>query len=217
MVKAFFKNPITIWTRWFFLSRRLIFINRKKNLKIGYMSSLKNVNFGLYNTFYEHTVIRDSSIGDYVYVGNKTKINRTIIGNFCSIGPNVQIGLGTHPTNLLSTFPAFYSTRKQCQISFTKSDSYNEVGTNMVGNDVWIGANVIIMDNIKIGDGAIIAAGAVVTKNVLPYSIVGGVPAKNIKYRFSQEKIEKLLTQAWWKNDLNWILENIDQFEKPIN
>lgn len=217
MIKIIFKNPVTLWIKWFLVSRRLMFINRRKHLHIGYMTNLSNVKFGVYNTFYADINIGNSEIGNYVYIASGTKISNTKIGSFCSIGPDVKIGLGMHPINFISTFPAFFSTRKQCQISFTDKNSFEEIGSNKIGNDVWIGANAIIMDNVQIGDGAIIAAGAVVTKDIMPYSIVGGVPAKLIKYRFSEGKIKNLLDQKWWEKDTDWLKTNIADFQKKIN
>ena len=186
-----------------------------QNLKIGSFSKLRNVTFGNYNTLYSHVSIFNSNLGDYVYIANNTKINNSKFGNFCSIGPNVQIGLGMHPTKLISTHPIFFSTKKQCQISFVNKDCFKELGENEIGNDVWIGANVIVLDNIKIGDGAIIAAGSVVTKDVEPYEIVGGIPAKLIKKRFSEKEIEKLLIFKWWNKDIDWIKEHSPLFNKP--
>jgi acetyltransferase-like isoleucine patch superfamily enzyme len=82
----------------------------------------------------------------------------------------------------------------------------------VVGNDVWIGTDAILMAGITVGDGAVIAAGAVVTKDVAPYSIVGGVPAKEIKKRFDNEKIESLLSLKWWDKDEKWLRENGSRF-----
>ena len=216
MIKAALKNPITLWIKWFLVSRRLMFINRKKHLQIGYMTNLRNVSFGKYNTLYSNISIVNSRLGNYVYVSKGTKISNCSIGNYCSIGPDVKIGLGMHPTNFLSTFPAFFSTGRQCQISFTNKNFFEEVGSNKIGNDAWIGANAIIMDNVQIGDGAIVAAGAVVTKDVLPYSVVGGVPAKVIKFRFSEKTTKKLLDQKWWEKDMVWLRKNIENFQGPL-
>lgn len=215
-MKNNFKNPLTIWLAWFIKSRILIFNNRDKFLKIGYLSKLINVKIGMYSTIHDEVILNNSQLDDYVYIASKTQISNCKIGKFCSIGPNVRIGLGMHPTNFLSTFPAFFSTKRQCQISFTDYDYFEEIGTNVIGNDVWIGAHSIILDNIIIGDGAIIAAGSVVTKNVLPYCIVGGVPAKVIKKRFNDEKIKELLELKWWEKNVDWIKENVSIFQSPI-
>lgn len=190
--------------------------NRSKHLKIGTLTRLKNVHFGRFNTFYNNIEISNSIIDDFVYVADDTKISRATIGKFCSIGPNVRIGLGLHPTNLISTFPAFYSTRRQCQITFTDTNFYNEIGAVKIGNDVWIGCNSLIMDNITIGDGAIIAAGSVVTRNVEPYSVVGGVPARLIKKRFSDHEIKTLMEFRWWDREIEWIKSNMILFHDPV-
>jgi tetrahydrodipicolinate N-succinyltransferase len=92
---------------------------------------------------------------------------------------------------------------------------FDEIHPVIIGNDVWIGANAVILDKVKIGDGAVIAAGAIVSKDVKPYTIVGGIPAKPIKKRFSEEEIEKLLEFKWWEKDIRWIRENYELFSKP--
>ncbi len=129
---------------------------------------------------------------------------------------------GNHPTKrFVSVHPAFYSTLKQCGFTYVSENKYSEYRwidpenriTVMVGNDVWIGTGVRIMEGVKIGDGAIVAAGSVVTKDVEPYSIVGGVPAKHIRYRFSEEQIKKLMKLCWWNKGEIWIRENADLFE----
>ena len=81
-----------------------------------------------------------------------------------------------------------------------------------IGNDVWIGSHVLILDGVSVGDGAIIATGAVVTKDIEPYSIYGGVPARLIRYRFSQERINYLLNFSWWNKDEDWLFNHIKEF-----
>lgn len=137
-------------------------------------------------------------IGKHTYLGDSVAISnkKTSIGAFCSIASNVGIGPSQHPLNFLSVHPFQYLNyeklrpQKQVDFSFSKPVS--------VGNDVWIGVNAVIMDGLTIGDGAVIGANSVVTRDVPPYAIVGGIPARIIRYRFEPEIIEKLLALQWW-------------------
>lgn len=122
------------------------------------------------------------------------------VGAFCSIAPNVQVTAQNHPIDAVTTSPITYAANR----GFVKEDRVNFAGQEkndrvIIGNDVWIGQNVTILPSVKIGDGAVIAAGAVVTKNVPDYSIVGGVPAKIIRYRFGDEVIDALQNAKWWE------------------
>ena len=123
------------------------------------------------------------------------------MGSFCSVGPEVICGVGTHPTTHVSTYPGFYSKNASGSYFFGFEHEFSSTDKKNVdiGADVWIGARAIIMGGVSIGHGAIIGAGAVVTKDIPPYAIVGGVPAKLIRYRFESEVIEKLLLSEWWK------------------
>jgi len=159
---------------------------------------------------YEPYSIYDTKIGKGTYIAINSTISVTEIGRFCSIGPNLICGYGLHPTNGLSTSPAFYSTLKQNGMTFCEVNKIEERKLIKIGNDVFIGMNVSILDGVTIGDGAIIAAGAIVNKDVEPYSIVGGVPAKHIKYRFNKEQIEALSKIKWW----NWSDEKLKDVEK---
>lgn len=124
------------------------------------------------------------------------------IGNYCSIAPRVTILLGgEHHHDWASNYPFSLlhdEARHLTGYPLTKGDVF-------IGNDVWIGYEALILSGVKIGDGAVIAARSVVSKDVEPYSIVGGVPAKHLRYRFSPETIEELLKIAWW----NWSFEEI--------
>jgi acetyltransferase-like isoleucine patch superfamily enzyme len=160
--------------------------------------------FSSYNRIYRRAFLRSCTLGNMTYIAEGTSVGLTDIGSFCSIGPNVSLGgLGWHPTDRLSTHPAFYSSRLQAGTTFVsgnnKLDQETELQHTKVGNDVWIGAGCIVLDGVTIGDGAIIAAGAVVTKDVPPYAIVGGVPAKIIRYRFDISTINALLKWRWWE------------------
>jgi len=189
---------------------------KKKNVRFGsnVLLNTKN-NFEGLNVIGNNTEIASCTIGLGSYVSNNSVIKQTIVGRFCSIGSNVQTGLGTHPSKIfVSSHPAFYTTEPHAGFTFAKKNIFaDHVFTDPenkyvveIGNDVWIGSNVIIMDGIKIGDGAIVAAGSVVTADVLPYAIVGGVPAKLIRYRFTEIQIEKLSTIKWW----NWDIKEIE-------
>lgn len=152
-----------------------------------------------YNKIYPRVVISNGSMGRFTYISSRTRIGNAVIGRFCSIGPDCQIGgLGMHPIDRISTHPAFYSSGKQAGYSFTKNTSFQEVKPVEIGNDVWIGVRVVILDGCRIGDGAVIAAGAVVTKDVPPYAVVGGVPAKMLKMRDAFECIELIRADPWW-------------------
>lgn len=162
--------------------------------------------------------IYDSKIGAGTYIAPNSIISLTQIGKFCSIGPNFLSGWGIHPTDGLSTSPMFYSTLKQNGRSLSVNDKIEERKKIIIGNDVFIGANVTVLDGYSIGDGAIIGAGAVVSKDIPPYAIALGCPIKIIRYRFSEEKINKLLQIKWWDFDSERLQDvekyffNIDSF-----
>jgi virginiamycin A acetyltransferase len=131
-------------------------------------------------------------IGKHSYVNSGLIFSNVSIGRYCSIGYDILIGPAEHSTNSLTTHPI-----AQDEDFYKKKYAKKTI----IGNDVWIGANSIIKRGIKIDDGAIIGAGAVVLNDVPPYSIVAGVPARIIRYRFSEEIVIKLLLLKWWKND----------------
>ncbi|MEP1488972.1 MAG: CatB-related O-acetyltransferase [Algibacter sp.] len=156
---------------------------------------------------YPFCKITNSVIDDYSYVNLFANINNTSIGKFCSISMNFKSGLGLHPINFLSSSPFFYSKKNALKRSIAKKDCFSEFKRVNIKNDVWVGADVIIMDGVSIGNGAIIGAKAVVTKDVPDYAIVGGVPGKIIKYRFSPEIIKELIKISWW----DWTKERLER------
>ena len=197
---SFLLNPYLIYVN--LKRKKLIKKYKDKSLLLDPGVSINNSTIGYHVFLGSGVQLYDSEIGDHSYVNSKSKINYTKIGKFCSIGSNVTFGMGIHPTNLISTHPAFYSNNKAFK-TYADKNHFVEHGDILVGNDVWIGSNVTILENITIGDGAIIATGAVVTKNVNPYEIVGGVPAKHIKFRIDVNLIDKIRATKWWDMDEN--------------
>lgn len=207
------KTPFTLWIKWLIFKIYFNFKYAKYDISIGYMARFKNCSFGKRNTLYEHVQLVNVSMGDFSYVANNSKINNAEIGKFSCIGPETLVGLGRHPSrNFVSTHPIFYSPLRQAQITFSTVSTYEEFEKIKIGNDVWIGARVLILDGVKIGDGVIVAAGAVVTKDVPDYAVVGGVPAKILRYRFEVNEISFLKEFRWWNKDIDWLSENYAQF-----
>lgn len=170
------------------------------NKNISFSSWIVNSQIDPKAVVRDHCRIYGSSIGRYTYITRNGLIQNTDIGAFCSISENVNIGLPTHPLQMVSTSPVFLSGNNYLRKNFAEH-SHEDSEKTMVGNDVWIGADVKIKSGLTIGDGAVIGAGAVVTHDIPPYAIVGGIPAKIIKYRFEDEIIQQLLSSKWWELD----------------
>lgn len=134
----------------------------------------------------------DCELGAYSYVSPQSVIVSARIGNYCSIGPGVKIGLGLHPFDRISTSPFFYNEKI---FGKKRAEDFNEVE---LGHDVWVGANALIMGGVKVGVGAVVGAGAVVTKDVPAFAIVLGVPARVVKYRFDEITMNRVFSSQWW-------------------
>lgn len=186
-----------------------LFFKRKKNEVDKYVKKV---------VFFANVEFVNSTIGIYSYIARNTIVHNTKIGNFCSIGPNVVIGYGDHPLHLLSTSSVFYDSETDFDLKPKKTTFYGNQKVE-IGSDVWIGANVFIKNGIQIGDGAVIGAGAVVLKDVEPFSIIVGVPAKCKSFRFEKDKINRLIELEWWNWSLNVIEENFDSLiaEDSVN
>lgn len=157
-------------------------------------------------------IIRDCTFGDYSYAETGVRITQATIGKFCSIGPGATIGLAGHPVEKYSsTHPVFYLNQPVLGYDLIKQDTRSDYMGTTIGNDIWVGANALIKDGVTIGDGAIIGAGAVVTKDVEPYTIVAGVPAKTIRKRFDDQAIQALLEIRWWDRDEAWLRDHAEE------
>lgn len=176
------------------------------------------------------------SIGAFTYMGGRNTMMRHIssVGRFCSIAADINTGQVEHPTNFLSTASALYGNWSNHwpsmapfyeenqptvdgAIAACKKQMSQKAGKIEIGNDVWIGYGVYISRGVKIGDGAVIAANAVVTKDVPPYAIVAGVPARVIRYRFDEKLIEQLLRLRWWDYGLNGLKGvEFDKIDKAV-
>lgn len=203
------------------------YITKKKyNLTVlGHKTTLSNVNFEGNNAVFSNTFLSNCHIGRCTYISHHVSLVNVKIGGFCSIANDVHTCNGQHPTSIfVTTFPAFYyNTESQIGYTFHKGTPLFNTARYAInskqfevilGSDVWIGSHVLLMPGVSIGDGAIVAAGSVVTKDVEPYSIVGGVPAKEIKKRFTDAQIEELLNIKWW----NWPFDEIkSRYKEFVN
>ncbi|MDY0015199.1 MAG: CatB-related O-acetyltransferase [Bacteroidales bacterium] len=163
---------------------------------------------------YGLTKLFNSTIDKYSYVGRNSTIVCADIGKFCSISNDVVIGMGIHPLRTISTSPLFISKRNGTSHSWTNEKIIDEYQRVSIGHDVWIGSKVIVMGGVKIGNGAVVGCGAIVTKDIPDYGVAVGVPAQIIKYRFEPAMIEVLQKLQWWDFPETKLKYNISVFQK---
>lgn len=184
------------------------------NPRISILSRIEESEVSKKAKIYRGVILNHSKIGDYTYIAPKTRVVYTEIGKFCSIAEGSFIGLPAHPISLISSSPIFISPINALGMKWVENSiKFSEHKEVKIGNDVWIGAKTMILGGITVGDGAIIGAGAVVTKDVPPYAIIGGVPAKLIRYRFEKNVVEDLLKSKWWNLSEENIKSNIGLFQ----
>ena len=140
----------------------------------------------------------NARVGKYSYIARNTLIQNTVVESFCSISEGCNIGMPSHPADFVSTSPIFLKGNNYLKKNLS-GIAYEDCPITYIGNDVWIGAHAQIKSGIRVGNGSIIGAGAVVTKDVPPYAIVGGIPARIIKYRFDVSICQKLNDSRWWE------------------
>ena len=178
---------------------------------------LRGTSFEGRNSVGNNTYLSGTIFGYGSFVGFDCEFSNCKIGRYCSLGSNIRVVSATHPVKgFISTHPAFFSDSywfHYVQSSKFKEHLINDDGFECtIGNDVWIGDNVLILGGCKIGDGAIIGMGSIVLSDVPPYTIVAGIPAKEIRKRFPNETIEILKKVEWWNKPIGWIEANADEF-----
>ncbi len=158
-----------------------------------------------------------ADLGRHSYTGQDTVIMHAKIGNFCSVSWNVTIGPADHRYDRITTHSFLYNNIDNLRPEGQEAAYNRFIPKCVVGNDVWIGTGTVILRGVEIGNGAVVAAGAVVTKDIPPYAIVAGVPARIIGYRFSEVIIQKLQKLQWWKWDDETIRENYMYFTSDVS
>ena len=180
-------------------------------------SRIENCEFGIHVDLQRYAMIYHTTIDDYTYTGRNFVSWYAQIGKFCSISWNVSIGGANHDYSKITQHAFLYAH----QFGFLDKEQpslYNRFEDEcVIGNDVWIGCNAVICRKVHVGNGAVIAAGAVVTDDVEPYTIVGGVPAKILKRRCPKDWAGRLEKTAWWDLPAHIIKENIELFNAEIS
>lgn len=159
---------------------------------------------------FENTKMVNAQVGAYSYIQTQGRIFNCQIGKFCSIAASVSIAPGIHDMNFVTTHPSLAQKTTPLPKVYARKDNLITSKKVTIGHDVWIGEKVVILDGVNIGNGAVIASGAIVNKDVEPYSVVGGVPAKHIKYRFDSETIAILQQSQWWNFSGEWFEKNYE-------
>jgi acetyltransferase-like isoleucine patch superfamily enzyme len=203
-------------------SKILKLSNANRTCRFDQSCQINSCEFENYVVIFENTKMYEAKVGAYSYIQSEGRIFNCEIGRFCSIASGVTIAPGIHDMNRVSTHPIFVQKTTPLPKVYAKRDFIETSAKVSIGHDVWIGEKSIILDGINVGNGAVIAAGAIVVKDVEPYSVVGGVPARHIKYRFDEQTIELLQQSEWWNFSEKWFEDNaeymldIEQFKKKI-
>ena len=180
---------------------------------IGQDSFVSHSKLGYHVQINRRNIIEGVTIGRYSYTGANTILKTAEIGNFCSLSWNISATGNRHDYLKLTAHPVSQLT----SFGIVDENGPHEKRKIIIGNDVWIGANACIMPGVKIGDGAVIGAGAIVTKDIPPFAVAAGNPARIIKYRFSDEQISDLMAIKWWNWSDEKLRENIGLFKTQVD
>ena len=199
--------------------------NNRKNagkVTVQFGAHTEGSSFEGRNAIGRHTSVLQSSLGYGTYVASGSFLRGAKVGRYCCIGKQVRVIDVTHPSRqYVSVHPLFFAKKTVVGESYVGRQKFEETVklpddpkfSVRIGNDVWIGDGAMILGGHVIGDGAIVAAGAVVTKDVEPYTIVAGVPARSVRKRFSDDEIHFLEELRWWDKGEEWIRENAEKFD----
>ncbi len=231
MIKRYFLQIGSWIYRHTVFQLKKIHVQRKTKSTFARNVYFRNTDFEGRNFVDQGAYVANCHIGYGSNINRFSNISETWMGRFCSIAPNVEVVIGQHPVRerFVSTHAAFYSERTTAGFTYRNETVFPEqrfpkqklpIGLKdgcfsqvIIGNDVWIASDVRILAGVTIGDGAVIGACSLVTKDVEPYGIYVGVPAKRIGYRFEPEIIEKLEKMKWWEHDEVWLREHAEEFD----
>jgi len=170
---------------------------------------------GRFNVLFERVSLLDSSVGDHTYFQKDSTAMSCDVGKYCSIAMQAFIGLPQHEIDMVSSHPVFYLRDTPLVRKYCKTNRSDLSRRTSIGHDVWIGHGALVMAGLRVGTGAIVGAGSVVTRVVHDYAIVGGTPARVIRYRFAEFIRERLLDSRWWEMPDEWLEEHVDLFFTP--
>jgi virginiamycin A acetyltransferase len=201
---------------WLFFRRQKL-----RRLNAGFNASFTSYAtpdclFEGHNSLAGKTTLQSVRLGRGSYV-NSARLNGVSVGRFCSIGFEAVVGLGEHPTDRFSTHPVFYSPRNPLGLRWVQDAKFEEAPVVNLGSDVWIGARAVVLSGVSIGHGAIVAAGSVVTRDVPPFAIVAGVPAKLIRMRANDDLIASILELRWWDAPILELPRCVSSAVAPLN